>query len=170
MSDDSTQILTLPSGTPVKYRHQRAMELWYETGDSHKAEAALAKEGITLSASYIRDLMCQPWWKEGLRRMLAEAQAKFTVIIAENAPAIAEGLVGVSKGVDKTDKTANARVRAAEVFSTMGPDPLIRRGPQVQITHNTQINNAPVGESTMKGWTLDQLNEYARTGKKPEEG
>ena len=170
MSDDSTQILTLPSGTPVKYRHQRAMELWYETGDSHKAEAALAKEGITLSASYIRDLMCQPWWKEGLRRILTEAQSKYTVILAKNAETIADGLVEVAKGTDKTDKTANARVQAAGKFMEMGSDPLINRRPQVAITHNTQTNVLNLDPDKYKDLSKDELLEFARTGKMPEEG
>lgn len=130
----------------------------------------LEAEGFSkVNERTIRGWMHLPWWIQEVDRMITEGQNVFALELAENGLEIAKGMLAVAKGTDKTDKTANARVQAGKVFSEIGKSPLINRRPQLNIQNNTLINNIPVGESMMKGWTQDQLNEYARTGRKPEE-
>ena len=82
-----------------------------------------------------------------------------------------EGLRGVALGRDTTDKTANARVRAAELFMKSGSDPIIKQKPVVEInTGNklTYIQRMDNAVAKMRSWTREERFEYGRTGVKPE--
>jgi len=95
-------------------------------------------------------------------------QQKFHDQMAARAGEICGAYFAVMRGDEKFGKTANAVIQGAKLFMQSGHDPIIKAKPVIAIQNNTQVINAPVVDSIAKNWTQDQLNEYARTGKKPE--
>ena len=130
----------------------------------------LAAEGIKMSATSVKKWTHLPFWIKAVDTLLSESQDTFKGGMAEMTDDILGGLRDIATGKDKDNKTSMAQVRLGYMRAEMGDKPLINRKGAFQAQVNIQINNVPVGESVARGWTQEQLSEYARTGKKPEEG
>lgn len=153
---------------PIKYK---AFEAFCQTGSVDKAVALMAEGGYTVARRTFFNWKNDVWWKILHERMFKEAQEIFSKRLSENAEVFATGLIRIAKGEDKTDRTAMATVRAAEVFATVGRDPLIQRSPHVLINNNQKYNTIITGERLAEVLNLmdpAEMMEFTLTGKLPE--
>ena len=170
-SDDDVKELEVVESKPaIRPVQQRAMELSMEAKSSPVVSAQLKAEGYGMASQQaIRQWMMKPWWKETMNAMVSESRQRYEVGLAGLTDDVLVGLKDVASKGNQDNKKAMAQVRLGYLLGEIGDKPLINRKGAFNPQVNIQINNIPVGESIMKGWTQEQLNEYARTGKKPDE-
>ena len=103
------------------------------------------------------------------RQFIKEHQEDFHAQMASRKGEILDGYFDVATGADKTDRTANARVQAARLFSEMGDDPLVKRRAAVEINQNTVNFRGNINIAKIKELSAEKLLEWHNTGIMPEE-
>jgi len=150
-------------------RDQRIFELHCEGVGRRLTAERMKEEGFQISEGTVKDIRESYKYRQYSVRYFEEAQTQMLRRLAVKADKLADWFLEIVEGKRPADKSAMAAVQALKMFFEAGVKPLINRRPNVQIQTNVQINNMPVVESMAANWTQDQLNEYARTGKKPED-
>lgn len=104
----------------------------------------------------------QMWWRTLIEQHLRFHQERFAAKIAAHADEVADGLLEVARGDDKSDKTASARIQAAKVFAELGRDPLVDRRARVSITNQTlKVSLANIDASEFANMSPAEIRELA---------
>jgi len=139
MDEDERQFLELLNITP---RHQAGFLAYYHP-ENKKYPCLAAANAACVKKSTIRTWRHKEWWAKMYQRYVAGSTMDFHMALASAAPDIAQGLIDVAKGTNIEDRTANARVRAAEVYAktaAAGQVPLLNTKPELNINNSTTNN------------------------------
>ena len=123
-------------------RHQAGFLAYYDpenVGSPLKSAAEAASVGRATIAAWKH----KPWWKALYERHVAKSAMDFHMRLSASSKDIADGMLTVARGDDKTDRTANARVRVGEVYARIaapGAVPLLNTKPDVNINNTTNNN------------------------------
>jgi len=163
---------TVVMGHDVTAAQWRAFELSNLGLNNEEIATRMQSEGYKVKHRGIGLWKRHPWWKALANEYLEEKQTAFKQFLAEHAEQIGASYLEVLTGKDKGDKTANARVRAVELFLLVGDDPLIKKTPKFVNQTNIQNNTLNISSDELRrklgGMTQDQMIEYNRTGQLPQ--
>jgi len=152
------------AGRVLKPSEWVAFETYAKTGNLRKAAEAAGVTEWTLWS-----WRKQTWWGELHRQFIREHQEDFHSQMATRQEEILDGYFDVATGADKTDRTANARIQAARLYSEMGDDPLVKKRAAVEIHQNTANFHGRIDISKIKNLGAEKLLEWHNTGVMPPE-
>jgi uncharacterized protein YjcR len=150
----------------LKQRHWDAFML-YTQGVMSKE---IAKR-VGVSAETVSVWKGKEWWKELVDYFFAVRQRDIQVQMAKDAQELYEGYRDVVTGVDKNDRTANARVKGFELLLTAGKNPILTKNPNVLIDNSKKIENRQVVNITpeqLSQLSQEEMMEVSLSGVIPE--
>jgi hypothetical protein len=152
-------------GLPVINGHQITVFEWngfkaYVDAMGNKSQASRAL-GVTRQNFYRWEV--EPWWKWLCDRYIVAEQRRTHVAIARKMHMAADTLYDVMANTSPNDRTAGARVNAAQTVLKVGNDPLIKVSPSLQINQNIINNHGTINVNKLKELSPDKLHEIAET-------
>ena len=152
-------------GLPVINGHQVTLFEWtcfkaYVDAMGNKLAASKAL-GVTRQNFYRFEV--EPWWKWLCDRYIVSEQRRTHIAIARKMHMAADTLEDVMANTSPNDRTAGARVQAAQTVLKVGNDPLIKVSPSLQINQNIINNHGTINVNKLKLLSPDKLHEIAET-------
>lgn len=151
--------------TPIQFT---AFGFWCKHTTMTETVKELAEAGYPVPLGTIRTWRRQPWWDELWCRHMAKSQVDLAAGIMEADEIATKAYKEIMEGKYSNPKMANAAIQGIKMRMEMGPDPLINRKANVQITNKTQINNLVLDPEKFRSLSPAGMLEYAKTGKKPQ--
>lgn len=118
-----------------------------------------AARSVGVSFRALQRWMTTSWWDKLYRMWLEPHMHDFHMELVKRKETFITAMEEIASGQRSDDKSANAAIRAVEIFSRMAPagmTPLINSSSHVNISNNTQVNNFN------GGLDRDKLLELAR--------
>jgi len=109
------------------------------------------------------------WWAALEDEYIVRKQKEFHVNLSKRTEDIEDAYFDIVTGVDKTDRTASARVNAIKMFAEMGKNPLIDKSTRTDINSiNITADNVTVESADLSKLSAAEMLEMARTGVVPD--
>ncbi len=148
---------------PINFKEWGFYSLFHLPGMTLKE----AQETMGISRSAANAWQNEGWFIKMQDDLIDRQQRRYLGQLSSGVDRIVDGMMHVADSRDA--KTANARVALGGRYAEMGKNPIIDKRPRVSITHNTQLNTLNIDSGKFREMSKEELFEFARTGKRPEQ-